>query len=359
MALKGNKGEWSEVYVLLKLLGEGKVYSGDQNLRKIANLYYPILKIIRDEHDKTSEFAVDNNIVLVSEVGNIIANISVSDFLAQSQILLQSIKREEGVFSIPSVQPFLDILHVNQIKASSHDKTDIKIVIHDLRTGMTPLLGFSIKSQLGGSSTILNATSATNFEYEITGHNFTDEEIKAINSINSRSKILDRVKAVKKCGGRFIFHSMDNTTFKNNLVLIDSCLPKIVASILLESYSTGENRIAALVEKVAGQNPIGYDQSLGHPYYEHKIKQFLVDIALGFMPAKKWDGNYEANGGYLVVKEDGDILCYHFYDRNLFEQYMFYNTKLERGSTSRHKFASVYNRDGRFFFKLNLQIRFV
>ena len=31
MALTGNKGEWSEIYTLLKLLGEGKVYAGDQH----------------------------------------------------------------------------------------------------------------------------------------------------------------------------------------------------------------------------------------------------------------------------------------------------------------------------------------
>lgn len=344
---------------MLKLLGEGRVYSGDQNLNKIANIYYPILKIIRDEHDKTSEFAVDNNIVFVTEGGSQIAVISVADFLVQAQALLDKIKGGEGVFTVPSVQPFLDTLHVGQIKASSHDKTDIKIVMHDLRTGMTPLLGFSIKSRLGGSSTILNATQATNFEYEITGHDFSREEMDSINSIGSRTKILDRVKAIERLGGHFTFKSIDSPTFRNNLVLIDSCLPAIVASILLESYSTGESRIATLVERISGQNPIGYDQSLGHPYYEHKVKQLLVDIALGFMPAKKWDGQYEANGGYLVVKEDGDVLCYHFYDRNLFENYMFYNTKLERGSTSRHKFASIFKKDGRFFFKLNLQIRFI
>ena len=42
MALTGNKGEWSEIYTLLKLLGEGKVYAGDQNLNKIQDLFYPI-----------------------------------------------------------------------------------------------------------------------------------------------------------------------------------------------------------------------------------------------------------------------------------------------------------------------------
>lgn len=39
MAITGNKGEWSEIYTLLKLLGEGKVYAGDQNLNRIQNLF--------------------------------------------------------------------------------------------------------------------------------------------------------------------------------------------------------------------------------------------------------------------------------------------------------------------------------
>ena len=45
MALTGNKGEWSEIYTLLKLLGEGKVYAGDQNLNKIVKKKREILTI--------------------------------------------------------------------------------------------------------------------------------------------------------------------------------------------------------------------------------------------------------------------------------------------------------------------------
>ena len=51
MALTGNKGEWSEVYTLLKLLGEGKVYAGDHNLNKIQDLFYPIIMILRQEKE--------------------------------------------------------------------------------------------------------------------------------------------------------------------------------------------------------------------------------------------------------------------------------------------------------------------
>ena len=73
---------------------------------------------------------------------------------------------------------------------------------------------------------------------------------------------------------------------------------------------------------------------------------------------KLWSGKYDANGGYLVVKKDGEILCYHFYDQNRFEDFLFKNAYLERGKTRRHGYASLYrDEDSNVYFKLNLQIR--
>ena len=34
MKLSGNKGEWSELYVLLKLLSTGELYAADEKLQK-------------------------------------------------------------------------------------------------------------------------------------------------------------------------------------------------------------------------------------------------------------------------------------------------------------------------------------
>ena len=42
--ITANKGEWSEVYALFKLLSEGKLYAGDKDLNKIPNLIYPIIR---------------------------------------------------------------------------------------------------------------------------------------------------------------------------------------------------------------------------------------------------------------------------------------------------------------------------
>jgi len=72
-----------------------------------------------------------------------------------------------------------------------------------------------------------------------------------------------------------------------------------------------------------------------------------------------WSGKYDATGGCLIVKDSGDILCYHIYDRNEFEDYLLSNTKLETASSSRHDFGKIYKDRDDFYINLNLQIRFV
>jgi len=77
------------------------------------------------------------------------------------------------------------------------------------------------------------------------------------------------------------------------------------------------------------------------------------------MPSKVWSGVLDATGGYLIVKSDGEVLCYHIYNRNEFEDYLFYNTKLETASSTRHDFGTIYKQNNQLYFKLNLQIRFL
>ena len=77
------------------------------------------------------------------------------------------------------------------------------------------------------------------------------------------------------------------------------------------------------------------------------------------MPSKVWTGELDATGGYLVVKDDGEVLCYHIYNRNEFENYLIKNTKLETASSTRHEFGTVYENENNYFLKLNLQIRFI
>ena len=53
------------------------------------------------------------------------------------------------------------------------------------------------------------------------------------------------------------------------------------------------------------------------------FKHNELAFALGMTASKAWQGKFNANGGFIVVKEDGDIVCCHFFDRNDLEDYLF------------------------------------
>jgi hypothetical protein len=359
MALTGNKGEWSEIYALFKILGDGQVYAGDENLNKIETLFYPIIKILRTEVNGNFVYSYIDDIVLISSESNLeLLRLPVSIFSQQAIGLLQSIKNSSGSFSIKETEDFMHLVYCQTLKAKSTDKADIRIVIHDLKTNIQSLLGFSIKSQLGSASTLLNAGRTTNIIYKINGISIINADIERINSIQTVSKIKDRITTIKKLNNTLVTYDFENSIFKNNLTLIDSALPEIISEIIKRYFSSNLSTIKEIVEELENDNPLGYDNRFAHRFYEYKVKRFLTDIALGMTPSNVWSGIYDANGGYLIVKEDGDVLCYHIYNKNEFENYLFANTKLDTASSTRHDFGVIYKIGDEQFFKLNLQIRF-
>ncbi len=355
--ITGNKGEWSEIYAMFKLLGDKELHPGNSEIKKLENLVYPILRILRTEVNGNFEYSIDDDIVVIS--GNQeVFRIPISEFQKRAKYLLREIKSNSGTFSVPEIEEFMNSINCLSLKASSSAKTDITIVVHDQRTGLQPSLGFSIKSQLGNPSTLLNAGETTNFIFKIVDAKINQKEIDEINTISSRSKIKDRILEIKNKGGKFEFVKTQRTIFSNNLILIDSLLPQILSNIVLVFYSSSHSNTEDLVKLTEDENPLKFDKTDKHLFYSYKIKRFLTDIALGMMPSKVWTGEYDATGGYLIVKADGEILCYHIYNKNEFENYLLANTKLETASSSRHGFGEIYAENEQLYFKLNLQIRF-
>ena len=355
--LSGNKGEWSEIYALFKLLGDKQLFAGDADLNKVEELFYPIIKIIRNESGGNFEYEINGDLVIISG-GKEELRIPLKTFNEQSIKLLATIKGSSGAFSIPEIETFMNSINCSSLKAKSTVKSDIRIVIHDQRINQTAELGFSIKSELGNKATLLNAGKTTNFIYEVSDCKPTEIQLKNINEIDTNSKIKDRIESLKLIGGNLNYITLEQDVFKNNLVLIDSLLPNILAEIVKTFFTSTLSSIKDLTENINKINPLNYDNQFAHTFYEYKIKRFLTDVALGMTPSKVWNGIYDATGGYLIVKENGDVLCYHIYNRNQFEDYLFQNTKLETASSSRHDFGKIYNENGKSYFKLNLQIRF-
>jgi len=356
--LTGNKGEWSEIYVFLKLLADGRLNAADANLNAIPNVYYPIIKILRQENTISREYRINGNIKIVDGNNNELLNLPITEFVCRSQQLFTELRNAKGrSFAFADIETFLNSIDINSLTALKTDKADIKVVVHDLNTGMQPQLGFSIKSMLGGNSTLFNPGNTTNFIYEILGEG--ELNIAEINAIETSPKIANRISEIRARGFEVKFQNIQSATLQLNLQLIDSDLPQILAELLLLKYSTpGLAGLALILGQLTINNPLHFDLSQGHPFYEYKIKNFLTDSALGMTPATIWTGQYDATGGIIIVKVNGELVCYHIYNRNEFQNYLLNNTRLEQASTSRYNFGDLYCDNGRTFLKLNLQVRF-
>lgn len=358
--ITGNKGEWSEIYTFLKLLADGRLYAADSELNRIDNIYYPILKILRNQLEGNWEYCRNGNIKVVDGTnGQLVLSLPINTFVEYSESLYNIIINAKGssTFPAPEIEEFLNEINCKTLKAPSKDKSDITLVVHDQFTGFNPTLGFSIKSRMGGASTLLNAGTSTNFIFKIRNKTFTDTAIQRINSIDTRSKYRDRISSIISNGGKFKFTGMQNEIFKLNLQVIDSNMPLIVSSMLFNYYTGNASSLTDLLKILEQENPCNFNLDYNHTFYEYKVKTLLTDIALGMTPAKVWQGHYDANGGYIVVKENGEILCYHIYNRNEFEDYLLKNTKLDTPS-HRHNFGILYKEGNDVFMKLSLQIRF-
>jgi len=356
--IMANRGEWSEVYTLFKLLVEGKLYAADSELNRLENIFYPIIKIINPS-DAKLEFHVDSVIKLIDAITqNVVAEIPIKTVAESALVTLQRIKESNGTFTIPELEDIFEKLRLTTFKSNSSNKADISMVLHDINTGISPLVSFSIKSKLGSSSTLFNASRSTNFTYKVIGE-LSEEQFERFNIIDTTSKLRDKMLWLENNSIRLEFEAVDNITFENNLSLVDSVLSKILSECLLLYYSgKSSSKLTEIITILETGNPLNLPSGLG--FYDYKIKRFLTAIALGMLPTKAWDGQFEASGGYIVVREDGEVLCYHIYNINEFENYLLKNTRFETPSTSRHDFGNIYRDDtDKLKIKLNLQIRFI
>lgn len=362
--ITGNVGEWSEIYTLLKLLSDGNLTPGDENINKLKGVFYPIVKILRTESNGSFEYSINDDIVIISSDQELL-RIPMEEFRIKSLYLFEKIKKnKKNTFAVPEIESFMSEIKCISLKADSKTKSDIQIVIHDLRTNQQPTLGFSIKSQIGSPSTLLNPSKPTNFIFKVTGLN-SIQDVELINSIfvEKREKlsrdIKGRINEILFRNGKLEFVKIENQIFSNNLSLIDSLLPNILSEIVFDFYSSKRSKLTELVEYAQENNPLNFDLTNNHKFYSYKIKKLLTDIALGMTPTKVWTGEYHATGGYLIVKSDGEIVCYHIYNKNEFENYLLNTTKLDTASTSRYEFGDLYIENNILYFKLNLQIRFI
>ncbi len=358
--MKANKGEWSEFYTFLKILDEKRLFAADENLEIIPNKFFVFKKIFRSEQNQDPKiFDIGSSeISILSSDGKLLKKINDPYLPNKITRIFEKIKSsKKTTFEISEAEDLMKDLLCSKIKAASSKKADIEAEIDDRISDTNSILGFSVKSIIGGASTLLNAGKTTNFLFRIIGLN--EKYLDDINAISTRSKVQDRIKAISEKGGSLIFKNPAKQEFESNLKKIDTAFPEFIAQMLVDFFSGKANKVSDITNLLSKNESLKKRYRLSLDDYEFKIKNFLQSTALGMVPSKIWDGFTKAHGGYIVVKNNGEVVCYHLYNRDEFLSYLYENTKFESASTSRHCYGKLYKENGEILMSLNLQIRFI
>lgn len=278
-------------------------------------------------------------------------SINVLPLANKAQRIFEEMKNSNASsFSIELANEVMTELYCSQLKASSSKKADLHLKLYSHEDPDIPDIGFSVKSSLGSPSTLLNASSGTNFTFKLS----KNVDIETVNCINTSSKIKDRITKLKEDGASLELYKVDSEIFEDNLLKVHENLPLALSLIVKKYYETGFKTISDLTSQLISDNdfPINID-------FAPIIKKFLMAITLSMMPKSPWGGLTPDEGGIIIVKDDGDVVCFHLYESSNLENYIFDNTKLDTPSSSRHNFGYIYEENGSQFMKLNLQIRFL
>jgi len=193
-------------------------------------------------------------------------------------------------------------------------------MLRDSNSPLPQTLGFSIKSQIGSPSTLVNASGATNFIFRIKGGELSTDQMSVFDSTEEFS---DKMKLLTSYGFALEYVHPSSDVFLANMRTVDYYLDSVLARMLIHYFSNdsaANNTVRKFIEKITTENPLGYNLRVNPSMYELMMKRFLSEYALGMRAAEVWKRDYQANGGYLIVKSDGDIICYHVYFAKQFEE---------------------------------------
>lgn len=356
MAFESNKKELIEVYTLLKILSDGRIYYGDEkgnNSEKFASVY----AVKRQEHNGERIYnVVGDNIEITGEETNI--TIERKHIKEATQALFALIKTgdEDCIIVDDEIEKLLDTMSIYNLEAKTNDKTDLHI---SLVGDENDYSGFIIRSRVGSLTSLLNGGRAANLKFEQSGVKFATPTVSKINATpEGENEVAERMMYIERLGGVLKYSDVADKIFRSNLMMIDLHFPRLLSEMVKTMHLDGIRKIGELTKIVEEVNPLKIKEELitKHLYYQHKIKQFLLALALGMRAAKIYNGLESEIKGMLLLNSNGEVVCYHSSRRDVFENFLINNTRLDKGSLEKDKYGFLERENGKYYLKLNVKV---
>ncbi|MBQ8673558.1 MAG: HpaII family restriction endonuclease [Bacteroides sp.] len=368
---QASKRELGELYTFFRLLADGQVTMGTPRAEKNEARTLPIAMIQRMEHDGARRYYIENEVRIVS--GELDKNGTFfpkagegrrfprEDFADAALFILNLLRETPGEeVEVPEgLEAFLDAVNIYDLEAKTEDRTDLSVAFFHADA---PLTGFCIRCRLSPMNPLLDGGRTANLKLEQTGVKFASPTVNKVNALpESPTEVMERMLMIERLGGVLKYADVADRVFRCNLLMIDLHFPRMLAEMVRLMHLDGITRTPELVERIKEKNPLKIKDELinKHGFYEHKMKQFLLALALGMRPAKIYNGTDSAIQGMLLVTGSGDLLCYHVMDRQTFADFLYQNSRFEKGVLEKDKYGFLERENGIYYFKLNVKIGLV
>ncbi|WP_177604364.1 HpaII family restriction endonuclease [uncultured Phocaeicola sp.] len=356
MAFEATKREWGELYAFFRLLADGYVHAGTPDVKSDEACRFPVAMIQREEHDGTRRYIVERDMIHI-QGENMDKRVPREDFETVADLILNGLRQanSEEVTSPDGVEEFLDEVAIYNLEAQTDDRTDFSVAFYQTEA---PLTGFCVRSRFGTMLPLLDGGRSANFKFEQTGVKFAVPTVNKINAEGSENDVIGRMLMIERLGGTLKYNDVADKIFRSNLSMIDLHMGRLLGEMTRLMWLDGITRVSELTEEIKKLNPLKIKDELitKHKYYEYKVKEFLLALAGGMRPAKLYNGTDSAIAGFLFVTAEGKVLCYQRAYRQAFADFLFANTRLEKGSTEKDKYGFLERENGVYYFKLNLKI---
>ncbi|NDV58434.1 HpaII family restriction endonuclease [Bacteroides sp. 519] len=358
MAFEATKREWSDLYVFFRLLANGLVNTGTVSGEINKSVQHTLCAIEREEHDGSRLYRIlGDNIHIGKEDTQIIPR---EKFAVFADLILGGIKgsSEDTVVSPDGVEEFLDELKIYELDAKTQERTNLTLFFWNMDA---PATGVVIRSRLSRMHPLLDGGRAANIKFELTGMKFSNPMISKVNAVEGQNTVAERMMLIESLGGILKYSDVADKVFRSNLCMIDLHFPRLLAEVLRIMQLDGITRTQDLIEAVKAMNPLKIKDELieKHHFYEYKMKQFLNAAVTGMRPAKIYTAPSAAIQGLLLVNGKGEILYYPVADNQLFNDFLFYNTRFEQGDVQKDHYGTIEKENGILYFRLNAKVGLV
>lgn len=351
----GNVGEWGEAFTLLHILAHPKIHNADSHGKRIDSEYSQVVAVHRVETSgKQLDFKIDRGYVVIECDGIESGKEKRSTISKAAHSLYQRMQTQTSTASHPE-QELLKRMGCESLKASSYMKADITARMRDCVLNAYVTKNYSIKTTLGGKPSLANASEQSYIDYRLP--DFDAEKAQKVNSIESRSTVVDRIRAVLGYCSK-PEPVVRSSTFRKNLQRCYYMAPEAVGYALLYGQLNRGKQIIDSVADVINRNPMNCLPE-ERVEYGDAVRRYLWGVVFDMNPGSFWRAPSEVDG-YLIVNNQEEVLAFQVSRQRFFEDYLMMHSCWDTPSMSRYKdLGTVWqDTDGTWYFSLCCAVRY-